>query len=290
MLHRLALHPRLRSLRHVAERTRRIGSLLAYVVVSLLGLGAGFGAVQLLASPEDEVPASSATSTTTTTTTTEPTIEGVGIALSDVESVADALALIDRAPAAPEPGVSVTVAEGSNVQPIAGSTAFVVDSAELDELGPPFLPDSDGKAVTLTPSDKVVVMVALSEPFTEPDGLVASVVYETPGEPAKAIGPFTGTTSAVAARITRNDVIGSVASADGSFVPSSPAGSLRIDGPLLTFVVEPVAPFRVVIARGFDDSLDNFGFNPVAPGPALSPADLTRLDVADALVSALTTN
>ena len=69
MLPHLALFPRLRSLPHVAERTGRIGSLLAYVVVSALGLAAGAGAVQLLAGPDDEIPVSTA-----------PTIEEVGIA------------------------------------------------------------------------------------------------------------------------------------------------------------------------------------------------------------------
>ncbi len=252
--------------------------MIGYLLVSILGVAAGFGGVQLLAGSEDDEPIVSTTTTTTepSTTSTLP-VEVIDLVLSEVDTVDDALALIAAAPAAPDPGLSVTLADSAEVGEVAGSTAFLLDAPELVELGAPFLPASDGSAPLVADDDKVVVMVALSEPIAQPDGLVAVVVYEQPGLPVETIGPFAGTSSAVAARLGRPDVIGSIANADETFSETAPAGSVRIDGPLLTFVVEPLGPFRVVFARGFDSSLDNFGINPVTPGPALSPDQLTRL-------------
>jgi hypothetical protein len=262
----------------VAERSRRIGSVIGYLLVSILGAAAGFGGVQLLAGTEDDVPVVSTTpsSTEPTPTSTLP-VEVIDLVLSEVETVADALAVIAAAPAPPTPGLSVTLADSAQVGEVAGSTAFLLDAPELVELSSPFLPAADGTAPLVADDDKVVVMVALSEPISQPDGLAAVIVYEQPGLPVETIGPFAGTTTAVAARLGRTDVIGSIANADATFTETAPVGSVRIDGPLLTFVVEPLGPFRVVFARGFDSSLDNFGINPVVPGPALSPDQLTRL-------------
>lgn len=252
-------------------------------MIGLLGVAAGFGGVQFATADDDAAPTT--TTTASTTTTTEP-IDEVATSLDDVETSEDALAVLDGAPEAPAPGLSVSVAEGTDVE-VVGSTAFLASSPDLAELGPPFLPGPDGSAVRLPGGSKLVLMIALAEPVADPTGLVAVALHEG-GQLSAVDGPFEGLSTSVTARLGREDVIGQTSTELGFRTDPAP-GSVRVDGPLLTFVLEPLGPVRVVIARGDDvSSLNTFDGPAPDAGPALGIDGLRLLGDVDGLVTELT--
>lgn len=254
----------------VGTSGRSISRVIGYAAVSLVAFGIGLGATYAIGAPGDETPAPRPAATSTTTE--PPIVLEPPLALADASDDDVAAALIGLLP---ESALDVRVTPDAGIEVVDHRAFRTPAPLVLDE---PFLPDAEGQPLALAEDEAVVVVLQLAEAPDDLLGLVVGVVFEDEGAPAEPAGPWAGATQVHAARLGEPDDVIGVASDGADFTRIQPLASARLDGTLLTLVFRPVAPFRIVVARGFDASLDQFGDEPLEVGEAIDGAQLDAID------------